>query len=167
MIARKGSSCHADWKEIKSLAAFEANAALSSPYLLFSLSRNEICHSSAFGIKVLSLPQPLSPIRGGVSAGGAARGMGSGARWPLLAPHESPVSRCHLGSSCLSICHSPSAASPVPSTAPGPAAPNLRAPHIVIWGGGGGQGCSEAPCALFLPPVLKAAPLYSSVHRIF
>lgn len=164
MIARKGSSCHADWKEIKSLAAFEANTALSSPYLLFSLSRNEICHSSAFGIKVLSLPQPLSPIRDGVSAGGAARGMGSRARWPLLAPHESPMSRCHLGSSCLSICHSPSAASPVPSTSPGPAAPNLRAPHTLIWGGGAGQGCSEAPCALFLPPVLKAAPLYSSVH---
>lgn len=36
-IARKGSSCHADWKEMKSL--LEANTALSPPSLLFSLSR--------------------------------------------------------------------------------------------------------------------------------
>lgn len=68
-IARKGSSCHADWKEMKPL--LEANTALSPPSLLFSLSRfatvlHFFYYYFFFISRCSSLPQLLSPTSSGV-----------------------------------------------------------------------------------------------------
>lgn len=41
-IARKGSGCHADWKERSSLVLFKTNTTLSSFSLLFFLYRSEL-----------------------------------------------------------------------------------------------------------------------------
>lgn len=130
-IARKGSSCHADWKEMKPL--LEANTALSPPSLLFSLSRfatvlHFFYYYFFFYFKVFLIATAPFPHQQWGLGDGAAMGLGSRARWLLLAPHESPRSCCHLGTAA-----SPSATalSPNPGVAQLPLCPQpSRQPHF-------------------------------------